>query len=82
MNLGNVEEEDFEVELPTVKEEPNLRRLDDGPSSTAWRGNSRMGAGSCAISNDGYGYSDIRLIDLFSNCSVYQTLGRLKDLGQ
>lgn len=82
MNLGNVEEEDFEVELPTVEEEPSLRRLDDGPSSTAWRGNSRMGAGSCAISEDGDWDRDSRLIELLSNCSVYLTLERLKDVAQ
>jgi hypothetical protein len=74
INLGNVEEEDLKLGLPTVEEETSLRRLDDGPSSTVWRGNSRMGAGSCAISDDAAWYGDSRLVELFSKCRVYSTL--------
>jgi hypothetical protein len=70
MNLENVEEEDLKLGPPTVEEETSLRRLDDGPSSTVWRGNSRMGAGSCALSDEAAWYGDTRLIELLSKCRV------------
>lgn len=63
MSLGNVEEEDLKLGLPAVEEETSLRRLDDGPSLTVWRGNSRMGTQSAAVSDDADWRGDSRLIE-------------------
>lgn len=47
--------------------------MDDGPSSTVWRGNSRMGAGSCAVADDADWRRDSGLIELLSMCRIYST---------